>query len=307
MISHTAAEGTVLDGTRRGDDLYSLLRSLGWNYRRSVGDYRLQASQDRPVKHAAITRTAAALQRRGFTVTLHLDTTPRPVVDAETDRADRADERADRLTGRAERLRAQALGREAAADRVLENIPLGQPFLVDHSGYAADRRRRERAWANQERAVALDRDAAATEQAAQVAAAHVAHRHTPETVVNRIAELQANLRRAGRRRAEHAQRDRLILGGARPEDVGLAGLTAQACAQLAEWEQHWAALLSTGARSGPRRSPTGPRPTTAATPSPGVTWSCSAATGTRCCGSTRRRCRSRPGWVGTGTTRSATR
>jgi hypothetical protein len=72
VITHTYTEGTVLTGTLRSDDLYRLLRSHGWLYRRSAGDYRLQASQDRPAKTGPIGRTAGALRERGFTVTVHL-------------------------------------------------------------------------------------------------------------------------------------------------------------------------------------------------------------------------------------------
>jgi hypothetical protein len=60
VIEHTYAEGTCLEGTRRSDDLYATLRSLGWLFRRSVRDYRLQASQDRPAKRGAIEGTVAA-------------------------------------------------------------------------------------------------------------------------------------------------------------------------------------------------------------------------------------------------------
>lgn len=77
VITHTYTDGTVLTGTHRSDDLYRLLRSHGWLYRRSAGDYRLQASQDRPAKTGPIGRTAAALRERGFTATVHLDSTPR--------------------------------------------------------------------------------------------------------------------------------------------------------------------------------------------------------------------------------------
>src|SRR5436309_1422696 len=62
-MTHTYTEGTVLTGTLRSDDLYRLLRSHGWLYRRSAGDYRLRASQDRPAKTGPIGRTAGALRR----------------------------------------------------------------------------------------------------------------------------------------------------------------------------------------------------------------------------------------------------
>jgi hypothetical protein len=109
LISHTHADGTLLSGTTRADDLYPLLRSMGWLYRRSAADYRLQASLDRPAKRDRIEDTAAALRARGFAVAVDIDNTVRAAEDAEADRATRADDRADRLEVRAERLRACAV------------------------------------------------------------------------------------------------------------------------------------------------------------------------------------------------------
>jgi hypothetical protein len=89
VITHTYTEGTVLTGTLRSDDLYRLLRSHGWLYRRSAGDYWLQTSQDRPAKTGPVRHTAAALRERGFTVTMDRDATPRPMAAAEADRETR--------------------------------------------------------------------------------------------------------------------------------------------------------------------------------------------------------------------------
>lgn len=200
-IEHSHAEGTTLSGTRREDDLYTTLRGLGWLYRRSVGDFRLQGSQDKPAKQGPITRTADALRARGFEVTVCIDRTPRPVEQAERERAARAEDRAERLGNRAEARTAEATRREAAGNSVLDHIPLGQPLLVGHHSYRADRRRRERAVGNLWRAHELRGEAARLREAADSAAAHMTHRHTPSTVVNRIAELEAEQRRLQRRPA----------------------------------------------------------------------------------------------------------
>lgn len=238
MIEHSYAEGTTLDGTTRADDLYSTLRSLGWLYRRSVGNFRLQASQDRPAKRGAIERTATELRRRGFTVDTSIETTPRPVAEAETERAGRAAERGDRLTARATRLTRESAARETAARQVLDHIPPGQPYLVDHHSYRGDRRRRERAFSNQDRAAELAREARATAEAARVAAGHMTARENPETVANRIREISAELRAIGRRRDEHTQRERLLNAGVLADRIGQAGMTQAGLDALDERRAH---------------------------------------------------------------------
>jgi hypothetical protein len=259
VIEHTYAEGTCLHGTRRSDDLYATLRSLGWLFRRSVGDFRLQASQDRPANRGAIARTVEALRTAGFAVEVRIDTTPRAVQQAEDERAVRADHRADRLTARAERLAAEAAGREDAANRVLEHIPLGQPLLTDHHSYRADRRRRDRAHANMARAVELERAAGQTAAAAATAAAHMTHRHNPETVANRIRTLTAELNRYQREHtalaAEHTAlaaaaalaTDAAVTGGARARRAGeLAEHLEHTRAQLTYWQQVRAEQITAG-------------------------------------------------------------
>ena len=200
LIEHSFAEGTTLSGTRRGDDLYRALRGLGWLYRRSVGDYRLASSVDKPAKTGPITDTTTELRHRGFIVTVTIDNEVRAMEDAEADRAAGAQDHAARLAARADRLAAAAEARDAAARTVLAHIPPGQPFLVDHCGYAADRRRRERAWSNQDTAAQLRRDAATAAAAADTASRHMDFRNTPITVANRIDRLEADLRRVERER-----------------------------------------------------------------------------------------------------------
>jgi Domain of unknown function (DUF3560) len=195
-IRHTYADGTLLAGVTRPDDLYRTLRGLGWLYRRSCDDYRLQASQDKPAKTGAIEQTVQVLQGRGFAVTVTIDTESRPVAAAETERGERAQIRAGRLHGRADRLDVESATAETAARRVLDNIPLGQPYIVDSSGYGADRRRREGAFAQMHRSVELGREAATTRAAGDTAERHMDHRYAPDTVVNRLRGFEANLRSA---------------------------------------------------------------------------------------------------------------
>jgi hypothetical protein len=161
------------------------------------------------------------------------------------------------LHGAADRLTAQADEREAAARRVLDHIPLGQPMLADHHSYRADRRRRERAFYNLDASAELARQARATEQAAQTAGAHMVRRYHPETVANRIRDLQAQLRRLARRRQQHHDREALLARGVSPDLIAARGLTPQQWARLDEQQTHlteqlthWNAVRQTQIRDG---------------------------------------------------------
>lgn len=254
-IDHTYADGTVLSGTRRSDDLYSLLRSHGWLYRRTASDFRLQASQDRPAKLGAIEYTATALRQRGFVVEISIDRTQRPVAEAEAELAERAAARAGRLTTQAERLVGESEAREAAANAVLDHIPLGQPYLVDHSGYRADRRRREAAFANSSRAAELAREARAVGAAAETAAGRMGSRHNPSTVANRIRSISAELRRIQRLHDDPEQAGPAA-AGVPPGDGGTENVRP-VTARRAEFESHligqlryWTAVRDQQVRDG---------------------------------------------------------
>lgn len=184
------------------------------------------------------------MRERGFTVTVTLDTAARPVGAAEAERAERSQVRVGRLEQRAERLHGQADAAEQAAHRALDAIPLGQPMLVDTAGYGADRRRRERAVDNLRRAGQCERDARDNEAAAVAAAGHMAARHHPETVANRIRDIEATLRGIERRREQHRRRREAVAAGVDPAEIGLAQLAGEAAARLAEEKTHWQAQLA---------------------------------------------------------------
>jgi hypothetical protein len=243
-ITHTPEDGTTLEGTTREDDLYRWLRSQGWNYRRSVGDFRLQGSPNKPAKRHAINRTAEGLRERGFDVHIAIDDTVRSFADAEADRAANAEVRAERLEARSTRLSTAADNREHAGRRVLDGIPLGQPYLVDHPGYAADRNRRERAFANLEKAAELGNLAERVAEQAKTASNHMAYRHHPETVVNRINQFEAEQRGIAREVARGDAIDQLYSGADEArrqqlrEQQGVVPFTAEHRHQLAvraEW------------------------------------------------------------------------
>lgn len=113
---------------------------------------------------------------------------------AESERAEHMDARVDALNARADRRASEARAREDAARQTLDNIPLGQPLLVGHHSYARDKKRRERAWANYEKSLDLERKSRYHSGRAETASKHMDHRYNPQTVARRVERLKTEVR-----------------------------------------------------------------------------------------------------------------
>lgn len=198
-ITHNYEQGTLLGGTtpadgRKGTDSRAVLDTYLWRYSRGLGWYQ-RGSRDKPARRERIERTAEALRRLGYEVTVSVDDTPRDMAEAEADRAQRMEDRADAIERKAQRRAQESKEREAKASQTLDGIPLGQPLLIGHHSYAADKRRRERAWANMDKAVQLEREARYHSERAQITRGHMDHRYNWLTVAERVKRLEADLRR----------------------------------------------------------------------------------------------------------------
>lgn len=250
QIVHTPEQGTVLEGTRRGDGVIEVLRTAGlrrWRWSRQVGEHGawyLPGTRDRLPPFPEIEHSATALRAAGFAVGTSVDDQPRSVADAEADRAARLDDRAQRLTERAERHGRSAQHRENAAARILDGIPLGQPILVGHHSERRHRRDLDRAETHDQAAREHDRRAADAARAAEVAAGHMRHRESPQVVAGRLERLQAQRRQVQRSLDGHSTSGRRAAGRQQLEPRSLpAGeyrdrLLAQASlldAQIRHW------------------------------------------------------------------------
>lgn len=196
-ITHTHDAGTLLTGSTKDDGVLDIVRTHGFTWRRHRG-ICVNASRDRDAKTWYIDAAAAALRDAGHEVTIDIDNAPRPTAVVEAERADRAAARADRLTDRAGKAAARGDARERAARHVLDGIPLGQPMLVGHHSYKADRNRRERANANDRKAMAEGRYAATLAQRSAGVAANQRHRESGRTTMRRIEKFEADKRRTQR-------------------------------------------------------------------------------------------------------------
>jgi hypothetical protein len=91
MIRHTHADGTLLEGSSKGDGVYEVLKGLrGWRYFPSIGAIGIRQSRDRVAKRGLINAAADALRAAGHEVTVEIDDTPRARADVLADQADRS-------------------------------------------------------------------------------------------------------------------------------------------------------------------------------------------------------------------------
>ncbi|WP_433678171.1 DUF3560 domain-containing protein [Nocardia sp. CA-119907] len=199
-ISHTAEEGTVLEGTVRGDGTYEVMtgvrQAVGhWRWARSLGMWIVVSSRDRQPKQFAIDAAAKALHEAGFEVEVRVDPTARPTRLAEGDRAARQVDRVEALRDKASRKDTQAAAADVAHERACEALPPGgEPIKIGHHSEKRHRRAIDKAWDALGRSVQANRDADRAHDRADAAAETTDHRYAPCTVANRIDTLEAEQR-----------------------------------------------------------------------------------------------------------------
>ena len=198
-ITHTAAAGTILAGSSRGDGTADLVKPLRWRWSAYLTAWYLPRSRDADPQLVVIAATAAALRSAGHAVEVTVDPSSREVADIEADKVERADRRANGLRLRADRLAADAVAAAERADRAVDRLPpMGEPIKVGHHSEMPHRRALDRAHQAMGVSVAADEAARAADQRAAAAAATTGARYSPSTVANRIARLQAEERRTRR-------------------------------------------------------------------------------------------------------------
>jgi hypothetical protein len=198
-ITHTREDGTLIDGTERGDGTNVVLKANGWRFSRQLGGWYVPQSRDRAAKAWKINATADALREAGYPVEVTIDDTARPAAVVEADKIARQADRVEALAAKADRKGAAAdaayARHEAAVDRL---PPGGEPIKVGHHSEGRHRRDLGRAWSSMGTAVEASREAEAAQAAAATAAVTTGARYNPVTVGNRIDKLRADIRKMER-------------------------------------------------------------------------------------------------------------
>lgn len=212
-ITHTPADGTLLEGTVKGDGAWEAIKAAqakytirGWRYMPSIRAIGVSHSRDRAPNLGLIDRTAEILREAGFTVEVQVDAAPRAMEEAEADRAERMDDRADALAAKAERKNAEADRRQAAASQIAQRFADGQPILVGHHSERSARRDQARIETNMRAAIQLGKEAEHAAHGAGTAEKHMQHREDPRRTMRRIEKLEADRRRVQRTLDGHTTR-----------------------------------------------------------------------------------------------------
>lgn len=193
-ITHTDLDGTLIEGTTRGDGTAEHLKTNGWRWSRTLGAWYIPRSRGVPPKRRIIDATRDALTAAGFTVALYVDATPTDRAALEADRTERDAARAERYEAKADRKQAESDARHAAAKGISDGIPFGQPILAGHHSQARAERDRDRIIANHRASYEAQKEADEARHRAASAAAAAGHRNNPVTIGNRIARLEAEAR-----------------------------------------------------------------------------------------------------------------
>ncbi|MFH9439172.1 DUF3560 domain-containing protein [Streptomyces rochei] len=201
-ITHTREDGTVLDGSRKGDGVYEIVSQHGFRFSRNVGIY-IRGSQDKEAQHWRINGAAAALRAAGHTVTVTInEDDDRSFAEIEEAREERAEDRAERFGERAGRAAAESVARRKKADDIGRRFEGGQPILVDHYSAPAAFRAQERMHANMSKSIEEREKAGYWASRAEAAAAFKEHRNDPYRTLRRLKKLRAELRQQQRYHAE---------------------------------------------------------------------------------------------------------
>ncbi|UQN31792.1 DUF3560 domain-containing protein [Brachybacterium kimchii] len=235
-ITHTHLEGTLIEGTSRGDGSADALKANRWRWSRNLGSWYIRGSRDHDARTWQIDTTATQLREAGFTVEVDIDNTPRATADVESDRVERAAQRADALDAKSQRLQAASDARFATADGISESIPFGQPILVGHHSEARARRGAEKINTNMRAGIDAQNAARDAQRRANSARANTRPEH-PSTTANRLDKLRAELRRIDRSRAidrGRATREAAPLSDA--QEGRYAEQTAHLREQITYWE-----------------------------------------------------------------------
>lgn len=200
IIRHDHEDGTVIDGSRRGDGVLEIAGRHGFECRRGVIFRRY--SRDRFADLVVIGKLAAELREAGHTVGVEVDDVWRPAAVREDARALRSSARAERLAARATKKFAEANARRLAARGIADGMPFGEPIKVGHHSERAHRRAFERIEANDRASYAARDYAEELARRADAAERNEAARHGGRAIMRRIDTLKAERRRWIRRLAD---------------------------------------------------------------------------------------------------------
>lgn len=196
-ITHTHEDGTLVDGTEKGDGAGPVLKRFGFRWFPSLRQFGIRGSRDRAARRTAIEAAAEALRAEGHTVTVTIDDTPRDTATVRADQHERLEDRRAALAAKADRLTAESDALHNRSRAMVEHIPLGQPVMPGRRG-RAHRNLLERSVTTAIKGARTAREAELTAHRVQGSARAEAYRERPDVVKRRVDRQEAELRRIDR-------------------------------------------------------------------------------------------------------------
>ncbi|MGW4639641.1 DUF3560 domain-containing protein [Sphaerisporangium sp. NPDC004334] len=197
-IQHTHADGTLIEGSVKGDGVYEIVKPFGFRYFPSIGMIGIRGSRDRPAKRYAINGAAEALREAGHEVRVEIDDEHRDRAQVLADQAERLEDRRDALAAKAGRHAGKAAAAHQQAHDLSERFAGGQPILAGHHSERGARRDKERMDAAMRRSVEHDEVAQDAARRANAVGRNARHSARPGTTARRIKTTEAELRRIQR-------------------------------------------------------------------------------------------------------------
>lgn len=191
-ITHTREEGTLIDGTSRGDGTADVLKGDGWRWGRQITAWYVPQPRNRLAKLHVIERTQNALQAAGFDVGRQVDHSHRPTAVVEAGKIERQAQRVDAIEGKSDR---KSAGENAARERehaALDRLPEGGQLI--HVGHHSEERHRNaiaKADTATRRAIEATAEANRAQARAYVAKYATDSRYACLRVANRVQKLSA--------------------------------------------------------------------------------------------------------------------
>ncbi|MEU7891772.1 DUF3560 domain-containing protein [Nonomuraea sp. NPDC049152] len=194
-ISHTHEEGTLVEGTRKGDGAWEILRKHGFHFFPSIRAIGIRQSRDQVAQRWKINGAAAALREAGFEVEVEIDDTPRDRAQVLEDKAERLKDRRYALAKKAERHADKAASSAQRANELSERFAGGQPILVGHHSERGARRDQERMHSAMRTSVEADRTAQEVARRANAVGSAAEYSAKPTVTARRIKTAEAELRK----------------------------------------------------------------------------------------------------------------
>ncbi|MDV5145493.1 DUF3560 domain-containing protein [Streptomyces sp. SBC-4] len=241
-ITHTRREGTLVDGTSRGDGSAEILklreygRTLRQPFRwsRNLGCWYLPHSRDHAAYTPSLELLAQRLRDAGLDATLTVDNNDRrSFAEAEQDREERAEARVERFGGYADNAARNSEAAWKASHEISERFAFGQPIIRGHHSEPCALRDRERMDTSMRKSISEGDRARHWSDRQQAAANYEQFRTNPGRTLRRLDKLRADLRAV-----EKWQRGQSAKGYSRnPDDPELTIRREELTEEIEHWEQ----------------------------------------------------------------------